>query len=46
MTVAKYAIPDNITAVGSAIEESVSSIVDEIIQVVEAASDKEDTDSN
>lgn len=46
MTVAKYVTPDNITAVGGTIEESVSSIATEIIRVVEAASDKEDTDSN
>ena len=46
MIVAKYVTPDNITAVGGTIEESVSSIATEIIRVVEAASDKEDTDSN
>ena len=46
MTVAKYVTPDNITTVGGTIEESVSSIATEIIRVVEAASDKEDTDSN
>ena len=45
MIVAKYVTPDNITAVGGTIEESVSSIATEIIRVVEAASDKEDTDS-
>ena len=44
MIVAKYVTPDNITAVGGTIEESVSSIATEIIRVVEAASDKEDTD--
>lgn len=46
MTVTKYVTPDNITAVGGTIEESVSSITTEIIRVVEAASDKEDTDSD
>ena len=46
MTVTKYVTPDNITAVGGTIEESVSSIATEIIRVVEAASDKEDTDSD
>ena len=46
MTVAKYVTPDNITTVGGTIEESVSSIATEIIRVVEAASDKEDTDSD
>lgn len=46
MIIAKYVTPDNITTVGGTIEESVSSIATEIIRVVEAASDKEDTDSN
>ena len=46
MIVARYVTPNNITAVGGTIEESVSSIATEIIRVVEAASDKEDTDSN
>ena len=46
MIVAKYVTPDNITAVGGTIEESVSSIATEIIRVVEAASDKEDTNSD
>lgn len=46
MIVAKYVTPDNITAVGGTIEESVSSIATEIIRVVETASDKEDTDSD
>ena len=46
MIVAKYVTPDNITAVGGTIEESVSSIATEIIRVVEAADDKEDTDSD
>ena len=46
MIVAKYVTPDNITAVGDTIEESVSSIATEIIRVVEAASDKEDTNSD
>ena len=46
MIVAKYVTPDNIIAVGGTIEESVSSIATEIIRVVEAASDKEDTDSD
>ena len=46
MTVTKYVTPDNITAVGGTIEESVSSIATEIIRVVEAANDKEDTDSD
>lgn len=46
MTVAKYVTPDNITAVGGTIEESVSSIATEIVQIIEAASDKEDTDSD
>ena len=46
MIVAKYVTPNNITAVGGTIEESVSSIATEIIRVVEAASDKEDTNSD
>ena len=46
MIVAKYVTPNNITAVGGTIEESASSIATEIIRVVEAASDKEDTDSD
>ena len=46
MIVAKYVTPDNIATVGGTIEESVSSIATEIIRVVEAAGDKEDTDSN
>ena len=46
MTVAKYVTPDNITAVGGTIEESVSSIATEIVQIIDAASDKEDTDSD
>lgn len=46
MTVAKYVTPDNITAIGGTIEESVSYITNEIIQVIEAASDKEDTKSD
>ena len=46
MIVAKYVTPDNITAVGGTIEESVSSIATEIVRVVEAAGDKEDTDSD
>ena len=46
MIVAKYVTPNNITAVGGTIEESVSSIATEIIRVVEAAGDKEDTDSD
>ena len=46
MTVAKYVTPDNITAVGGTIEESVSSIATDIVQIIDAASDKEDTDSD
>ena len=46
MIVAKYVTPDNITAVGGTIEESVSSIATDIVQIIEAASDKEDTDSD
>ena len=46
MIVAKYVTPDNITTVGGTIEESVSSIATDIVQIIEAASDKEDTDSN
>ena len=46
MTVAKYVTPDNITTVGGTIEESVSSIATDIVQIIEAASDKEDTDSD
>lgn len=46
MTVAKYVTPDNITTVGGTIEESVSSIATDIVQIIEAAGDKEDTDSN
>ena len=46
MTVAKYVTPDNITAIGGTVEESVSSIATDIVQIIEAASDKEDTDSD
>ena len=46
MIVAKYVTPDNITAVGGTIEESISSIATDIVRVVEAASDKEDTNSD
>ena len=46
MIVAKYVTPDNITAVGGTIEESVSSIATDIVQIIDAASDKEDTDSD
>ena len=46
MTVAKYVTPDNITAIGGTVEESVSSIATDIVQIIEAASNKEDTDSN
>ena len=46
MTVAKYVTPDNITTIGGTIEESVSSIATEIVQIIESASDKEDTDSD
>ena len=46
MMVAKYVTPDNITTVGGTIEESVSSIATDIVQIIEAASDKEDTDSD
>ena len=46
MTVTKYVTPDNITTVGGTIEESVSSIATDIVQIIEAASDKEDTDSD
>ena len=46
MTVAKYVTPDNITTIGGTIEESVSSIATDIVQIIEAASDKEDTDSD
>ena len=46
MIVAKYVTPNNITAVGGTIEESVSSIATEIVQIVEAAGDKEDTNSD
>ena len=46
MTVAKYVTPDNITTVGGTIEESVSSIATDIVQIIDAASDKEDTDSD
>ena len=46
MIVAKYVTPDNITAVGGTIEESVSSIATDIVQIIEAAGDKEDTDSD
>lgn len=46
MIIAKYVTPDNITTVGGTIEESVSSIATEIIRVVEAAGDKEDTNSD
>ena len=42
MTVAKYVTPDNVTAIGGTIEESVSSIATDIVQIIEAASDKED----
>ena len=46
MTVAKYVTPDNIAAVGGTIEESASSIATDIVQIIEAASNKEDTDSD
>ena len=46
MIVAKYVTPNNITAVGGTIEESVSSIATDIVQIIDAASDKEDTDSD
>ena len=46
MTVTKYVTPDNIATVGGTIEESVSSIATDIVQIIEAASDKEDTDSD
>ena len=46
MTAAKYVTPDNITTVGGTIEESVSSIATDIVQIIDAASDKEDTDSD
>ena len=46
MTVTKYVTPDNITAVGGTIEESVSSIATDIVQIIDAASEKEDTDSD
>ena len=46
MIVAKYVTPDNITAVGGTIKESVSSIATDIVQIIEAAGDKEDTDSD
>ena len=42
MTVAKYVTPDNIAAVGGTIEESASSIATDIVQIIKAASDKED----
>ena len=42
MTVAKYVTPDNVTAIGGTIEESVSSIATDIVQIIKAASDKED----
>ena len=46
MTVAKYVTPDNITAIGGTIEESVTSIATDIVQIIEAAGNKEDTDSD
>ena len=46
MTVTKYVTPDNIATVGGTIEESVSSIATDIVQIIDAASDKEDTDSD
>ena len=46
ITDTKYVTPDNIATVGGTIEESVSSIATDIVQIIEAASDKEDTDSN
>ena len=46
MTVTKYVTPDNIAAVGGTIEESASSIATDIVQIIDAASDKEDTDSD
>ena len=46
MIVAKYVTPDNIATVGGTIEESVSSIATDIVQIIDAASDKEDTDSD
>ena len=46
MTVTKYVTPDNIATVGGTIEESVSSIAIDIVQIIDAASDQEDTDSD
>ena len=46
MTVTKYVTPDNIATVGGTIEESVSSIATDIVQIIDAAGDKEDTNSD
>ena len=45
MIAAKYITPDNITAVGGTVEDSVEFITNEIIRVVEASDDKDDTNS-
>ena len=44
MTVAKYVTPDNITTIGGTIEESVSSIATDIVQIIDDEIEKEDTD--
>ena len=41
MTVAQYVTPNNIEAIGGTVEDGVSYITSEIVQVIEAANNKE-----
>lgn len=45
MIAAKYVTPDNIAVIGGTVEDSVKFITNEIIRVVEASDDKDDTNS-
>lgn len=45
MIAAKYVTPDNIAAIGGTVEDSVEFITNEIIRVVEASDNKDDTNS-
>lgn len=45
MTAANYVTPDNIAAVGGTVEDSIEFITNEIIRVVEASGNKDDTNS-
>ena len=42
MTVAKYVTSDNIEAIGGTVEDSISYITSEVIQIIDAAGDKEE----